>query len=385
MNNRERFFALMENKPVDRLPFIPDISTWYVYTRQRLGEPAMYDPGDYIPDDSPIHQLPSRLSGKHAKMTFLDYYKEYDWCLPVHMYGWLSERYTGGVEMDTRIEGRKKIVTCRTPKGDLQRTYGLAFDGSWAPIDHFAKSVEDLDVLKYVGEHTVFTPLYDKIERFHRETEGYGVCDLPIMRSPFGKLIHEFLGFEETVYALYDEEEAVEDFLAFQAEVDMKAIECAAQSAAHVVIISDHADENLISPPYYQKYCIPYYKRARARLNGAGKYVSTHLDGNFRGYLPFISNAGFDLLDGCTPAPMFNYTVDQLAEATKGGPLCYCGVPSTLFTQSSVTTEELVDFGKHIAEAFEGRVLVNVGDVLPANGDIDQVIAVGEAVMHYKF
>ena len=31
--------------------------------------------------------------------------------------------------------------------------------------------------------------------------------------------------------------------------------------------MQNHADENLISPPFYQKYCVPFYQKVRAILN----------------------------------------------------------------------------------------------------------------------
>ena len=99
---------------------------------------------------------------------------------------------------------------------------------------------------------------------------------------------------------------------------DLELIRMAAEAPGPIVIISDHADENLISPAWYREYCIPYYNKACAILHAAGKKVSTHLDGNFKGYFPFITETGFDLLDGCTPAPMFNFEPEELAAATSG-------------------------------------------------------------------
>lgn len=37
--------------------------------------------------------------------------------------------------------------------------------------------------------------------------------------------------------------------------------------------------------------------------------------------------------------------------------------------------------GRRIAKAFNGRVLVNVGDILPPEGEIEQVIELGKAIM----
>ena len=95
-----------------------------------------------------------------------------------------------------------------------------------------------------------------------------------------------------------------------------------------------------------------------------------------------LDQTGFDYLDGCTPAPMFNYEVEQLAEALPDGMFSYCGVPPTLLCQK-LPTEEIVAFGRRIIKAFNGRVILNVGDILPPDGDIDQVIALGEMVKQW--
>ena len=149
-----------------------------------------------------------------------------------------------------------------------------------------------------------------------------------------------------------------------------------------MVILSDDADENLISPDLYREFCIPYYHKACEILHGAGKIVSTHLDGNIKGYLPLLGETGFDLLDGCTPAPMMNYEVEELAASLPGDMACYLGVPATLFCQH-LPDAAILDFARRILDAFGGRVLLNVGDILPPNADIDQVIALGEMIKTY--
>lgn len=383
MNNRERFFNLLDNKKIDRVPFFPDITTWYEYTRKDFGEEETFGPGVFIPDGIDFHKRESRLDGELAKMTFLDFYSHFDWGLPIHIYDWYKTEYTGGIERTVQKKGRSKIVTYKTPKGTIEQKLDLANDGSWAPRDHFVKKIKDLEVIKYIYEHRVITPLFEQIEEFHKATEGFGVCDLVIWRSPFGKLVHEYMGFEEVVYALCDNEEIILDFLDFLEYHDLQIIRLAAKSPAKLVIISDHADENLISPIQYREYCIPFYQKSCEILHNNGKYVSTHLDGNFKSYFPFIKDAHFDLLDGCTPAPMFNYEVEELADIVDNDLHSYCGIPSTMFTQN-LDTEELVQFGLRIVQAFNKRVIVNVGDVLPPTGDIRQVIEVGRAVMNYK-
>ena len=56
---------------------------------------------------------------------------------------------------------------------------------------------------------------------------------------------------------------------------------------------------------------------------------------------------------------------------------CYLGVPATLLCQG-LPDAEVVAFGRRILDAFAGRVVLNIGDILPPNGDIDQVARLGE-------
>ena len=51
----------------------------------------------------------------------------------------------------------------------------------------------------------------------------------------------------------------------------------------------------------------------------------------------------------------------------------YCEVPSTIFTQG-LDDSQIVDFGKPIVRAFNGRAILNIGDILPPDGDIEQVV-----------
>ncbi|MBS3811607.1 MAG: hypothetical protein KGY44_07080 [Halanaerobiales bacterium] len=384
MNNRERFFNLLNDKEIDRTLFFPDITTWYENSRKNIGDEEIFGPGVYIPDGIDFHKRKSNLNNQFSSLTFLDYYRKYDWGLPVHIYDWYREEYTNGVEKISKREGRRKYIKFKTRIGEISRTLTMGAEGSWVPTKFFVQEYSDLKILKEVFKNREIIPDYSNIKRFLKETQGFGVCDVVIWRSPFGKLVHEFMGFEEVVYGLHDPEKKkiILDFLDFLKMHDLNVIKCAAKSPAKIVIISDHADETLISPRQYEQYCIPYYQEACKILHDHNMYVSTHLDGNFKHYFPILHDTHFDLLDGCTPAPMFNYKVEELADLVNDDLHAYCGVPSTLFTQE-LPTQKLVDFGLRIAKSFNRKVIVNIGDILPPRGDINQVIEVGKAIMDY--
>ena len=81
------------------------------------------------------------------------------------------------------------------------------------------------------------------------------------------------------------------------------------------------------------------------------------------------------------PMPFFPaiYTPDELAAAMPPGMKACVGVPATLFCQKR-PTREILAFGDGIARALRGRGILNVGDILPPDGDIAQVIALGRHV-----
>jgi hypothetical protein len=74
---------------------------------------------------------------------------------------------------------------------------------------------------------------------------------------------------------------------------------------------------------------------------------------------------------------MTNYRPAELAAALGEGQYVYCGVPSVLFTQG-VGDDVILDSAQEIYHALRDRLVLNVGDVLPPNGDMRQVIRLGE-------
>lgn len=376
MTKREDFFALFDKQKSDKVLFFPDITNYYVAHRVKEGEERPFSPGQFIPDDAPIHQLRGTMPEEFKDWTCLDFYRHFNWGFPTHIYNWYDVTYSGGVERITTKDAHTRTTLFKTPKGTLTKVDLLANDGSWCTTEHLVKDPAGLDIMQYVVENTHYTADNAKVQKLMNQMGGSGLGDLVIPRSPFGKLVHEYMGFETVIFAMADDGQKLIDFMKVQAVKDLELVHLAAQAPEKLIILSDHTDEFLISPPQYVEYCIPYYQKVCEILHRAGKLVSTHLDGNFKGYFPYLKDTGFDLLDGCTPYPMFNYHPEELAAVLPEGMYAYCGVPSGFFADGS-STEKIIDFGEKIVKAGNGRFILNVGDILPTNGDIYKVIELG--------
>jgi len=375
MSQREQVFSVLRGEKPEEMPFVPDISDWYVARRSPKGVPLRYGCGMFIPDNDPIHKNPGDMPAPYRDFTYLDFYRHFGWGLHVHIYDWYISRHKGGVVQKIYEKDGVRTVVYSTPKGEISRNYLLASDGTWCPHLHLVKHPEDFDILHYIVEHTEFEPRYDRVHAIRDACGTMGQADIVIGRSPFGKLVHEYMGFEKVIYALADSPKTIRSFMRVQARKDMELIYLAGSAPEDIVIISDHADEHLIAPSYWREYCIPFYREATSVLHREGKFVSTHLDGNFKGYFPFLAESTFDFLDGCTPAPMFNYEVEELATAMPPGMYAFCGIPATLFSQKTVSIEEIIGFGNRIRKSLCGRGILNIGDILSPSGDIEKVIA----------
>ena len=180
-----------------------------------------------------------------ADFTYLDFYRRHDWGLPAHIYDWYEVRYAG-VQKEVRHEGDRRRTRLACPLGEVERVETRAEDGSWAPTQYFCRNVGDLEIMDYVNEHSRYEPRYEDVNEILRGIGEQGVADLVIPRSPFGKLVHYYLGFENVAYALHDDRKAIEAFLARRRRRDLELIRLAAAAPGRVVIISDHTDERLI-------------------------------------------------------------------------------------------------------------------------------------------
>ena len=383
MTHRETFFQIVSGKRPRQPLFAPDITDWYLGQHRKRGEPSRYPPGVFISDDDPIKfDMGEGIDDKFFGMSLLDIYKKYDWGIHCHIRDWAEEYYVDGVTYSVSAGGDRKTIRYATPKGVLKRRFKLATDGSWCPVDYLLDDISQIDILFEVISATRFT-LRDENIRFVTDAiSDRGQADIVINRSPFAKLLHEYLGLENTAFCIFEDFGIYKEFEKIQTEKDMELIELACGTSCDIALIYDHTDAKLVPPDWYENYCIPFYKRAGELLRKSNKLISTHVDGNLKSLLPLIKGSGLDILDGCTPAPISDYEPETLAESLGEDMSVFVGVPSSLFCDGT-SIDAICAYADRLLKAFEGRAIFNVGDILPVNGSIEHVIALGEYIKKY--
>jgi hypothetical protein len=367
MTHRQRIFARLDGKGVDRTPWFPDLHYWLKVRRVQGNLPEKYA---FLADGD----LWERLPELHA-------HPEIDAGLPRHVYGdFLRESY-GSCEI-VEIEESPEVVRreYRTPKGTLigRKRRGAPWESPFR-VEYPVKTVEDFEIVACLLRDRKVGPDYAAAERLLEWVGDLGTVQLVLPRSPLPRIIHDYMGLSAGVMALFDSPAECERLMSVIEECDAEAFELVAGCPGRLVIFGDNVDNMSVSPDLYRRYSLPYYQRKCEFLHSAGKTVLCHMDGRLQGLLPLVGETGIDVLDGITPEPMNDFGVDELADALGAKQFAWAGVPSSMFC-AAATRSDVVEHARRLIQRLGDRLIHNVGDQLPPDADISLVEAVTELV-----
>jgi hypothetical protein len=364
MTHRQRILAVFDGKGADRVPYFPDLFYWY-RVRKHEG------------------RIPERFGG----MRLYDIYRELECGICRHVYGDYIKVRHRNTEVKTRVEGTLRTTTISNPAGTVREVRQSTADSSesYFPIEHFVKTPADLKPLEYMMRDQVLEANPDAVVKIGAEIGERGIYTLVQRASPMRKFLTDWAGLEAGIYMLNDYPGEVARLLeAIDAgEDEYTRLTC--QTPGRIVILGDNVDRSLLAPPIFRKYQIPYYRKRAAEFHKAGKIVMLHQDGQLQGLLPLMKETGIDVMDGLTPEPAGDFTVEEVREAmTFVGARhavpalkCWCGVPASLFCDSTAT-KEILRQSRHIIDVLGGRLALNVADQVPPNADIEKVAAVAQ-------
>lgn len=378
MTSRQRFLNRIHGKPVDRPPFFPDLSMWYQYQRNAGKLPAhLFAPGELIPPGDPVHALTGTFPERYRSLDLLSLHREIGCGLPVHGYGSFYRMETEGFTVEVEKGPGSETKTIRTPKGVLRETRRQAENHSWATQEHLVKGPDDYPALEFMVTHTRPTADYGKIQSMLAVVGDLGYINLIVGRSPMGKFMIDYMGLENLTYAMADDPAGFDRIFNVVRDHDRAVWALCAKAPGQIGFIADNMDEFLYSPILYRKYCLPVYQEITMTLHAGGKKVLAHMDGRLRNILPMVKDTGIDVLDGCTPAPMNDFSVKELHDALGSGQYAYCGIPAPFLVQNKKLSE-ILDFGRMILDTLKERAILNIGDIMPEHGDIETIRAISE-------
>ena len=107
----------------------------------------------------------------------------------------------------------------------------------------------------------------------------YGTPQLFFRRSPIQRLIVEDMGFERTIYALYDYPDVIQRYVEAATAADDALYQVLGDCPAPVLNFGENIDGFLNAPYLWLEHLIPYYRCRTEQLKASGKFVHIHVDG----------------------------------------------------------------------------------------------------------
>ena len=260
------------------------------------------------------------------------------------------------------------LFELRTPvgRGRIRYVYNEAMaNGHLAPymVEHFVRERVDYQTAEYIVEHAEVLPCYEDYTAEEAAVGENGLVTGIIDRTPFQRLLLDFVGEQGTFYALHDEPALLEHFLAVLAVQAEEMLQLGARAPARVIELADNLDGFMTNPRLFSRYVMPYYQRAAEELHACGKQLASHVDGDLSSLAPLLPDSGLDIAEAFTPAPMTRCTFERAHGLWGDRLLIWGGLPSIIL-EATTGEDEFERYLSHLEDAIGAtdRIILGIGD-----------------------
>jgi hypothetical protein len=360
MNIRENVLAVLNGKKPDWVPWLGDLDYWY---KALLRDSIL-----------PLNYRGEGIFQLHQDLGVGYYLQGYHPFQPV---------YDGVNAVETEDENWR-IIEVTTPIGNLRSVRKYLRDSySWGFIDHLINDWRDLEILRYLYEHTSYIPDYQLAEERYELIGENGVVVVYPPRTPFMQLVAMDAGIETVVdCTLYAPEEFDHTMYVMEQKYD-QATEIVLASPAEIIEFPENLSSEVVGKRFFNKYLKALYMRWNQKIKDAGKYSSIHFDGTLRGLIREVSQTGFSFLEAVTPAPVGDISFDEMAEWVNEETVLWGGIPGGYFSDIQMND---ADFEKYVISILEiiksrpTRYILGVSDQVVPGSRWERIKRVGQLV-----
>jgi len=187
-----------------------------------------------------------------------------------------------------------------TPLGTLRQVIER-HSGTSRYLEHFIKSIDDLPAFALAQDHKRFRARYEEFERIDREIGDRGIAVATAPPTPLALMHEDYMGLENTIYALFDEPEAMERAMDAIHRANLRELELVAKSPTPAVFSYEDTSTTTINRVLYQRYCLPSLNEYKAVCAAHGQRYIVHMCGKLRGFRDLIANTEMDGIDSVCP------------------------------------------------------------------------------------
>jgi hypothetical protein len=287
----------------------------------------------------------------------------------------ITEKKLNGTDVQITIEtpiGRQVAVNRQTPNSP--RVIRL----KWV-----IESKEEMKVAIWRVENARWQWRQEVYEKEFRELSEFGAPTMYLPRVNIQDLYINKMGVEKTIYALYDWQDLIEKYFKVLNECYSRLIDIVNQSPINIINFADNLHCGTLPPNLFEKYILPFYQEQSEKLHNAGKFVSSHWDGDTKALLPYAKETGLDGIEAITPKPQGDVTLEEIKEALGDDVFLLDGLPAIFFDEE-YPIEMLKDYTHKLIEYFAPKLILGISDELSSTGDIERINIVSEIVDKYN-
>ena len=314
MTSRERLLAALNGKMTDQVPYAPLLTPYYYAA---LNDPAM---NDIV---SVSRYIGSDILERHSPCVETVYHSAE-----------VKSEDVNGVNRTT-ISNRFGSVVQET----------LWKDGTTHSFKRFVKTVEDLKVLTDVYANIEYRPAYELFEQEEKRIGDAGIATADGPMSPLLYLIQHLSTLEETIFLLYDETDAVEEFFNAVHQGNIKYYKLIRDMKLNCVIPYEDTSTTLISRDWMQKYALPALNEYADILRGGPNHFIVHMCGKLQGFKDDIKTLNCDGFDSLCP-PLTGDTCIWTAQESWAGKRLIGGIDPVAWKYKS--PREILEIVKSI-------------------------------------
>ena len=386
MTFKEAALKVFEGKDPGQIVWQPRIENWYDVNKRKGTLPEKYEGMSLLDiyDDlncSPRPYLYPRPSPEN--LTDWGMRDRGGYC-PQNVPPVIRIKSGKSIKITQQIQNDMLIEIMKTPKGELVRKWHISELSIVPSIVEFpVKKLEDLDIVEYMLLEQEFVFDQNAWNEVEKKIGDRAPLAMNVPRAPLQQLFLFYMGYQNTILALYDQPQRMERFFKVAEEADDKAYELIKKSPVKIVNFPENIDSKFVSPPLLEKYLMPHWQKRTSELKEAGKYTDVHWDGYVKSILRYVPETGFDGFEALTPKPQGDVTVEEIKEALGDRYILLDGIPAVYFLPWE-SEEKLIETAKKLIDLFAPKIILGISDEIPANGDIERVRLISDLVKDYN-
>ena len=244
-------------------------------------------------------------------------------------------------------------------------------------------TLDELKVAAWREENVIWEWDQGQYEKLQGIIGDLGAPTMFMPRMNVQCLYIEKMGVEKGINALFNHPQEIVCFFTALEESHLRLMDVINESPIDIINFGENIHAGTLSPSLFLQYHLPECQRRCDKLHSAGKFVSSHWDGDTKPLLPFVKETGLDAVEAITPSPQGDVSLQEIKSFLGDDIFLIDGIPAIYFDET-FSEHILIECTGQIIDMFAPKLILGISDEISSSGDIERIRLVGDIVDNYN-